>query len=49
MTRRARLIPADYNGPRNLIKKNSRFRASAQPYRVEGTLCIRVNEVTEIL
>jgi ERCC4-related helicase len=46
---RARLVPADFNGPRSLIKKNSRFRASAQLYRVEGTLCIRVDEVTEIL
>ena len=46
---KARLVPADFNGPRKLIKKNSRFRASAQLYRVEGTLCIRVNEVTEIL
>jgi len=46
---RARLIPADYNGPRNLIKKNSKFRVSAQLYRVEGTLNIRVKEVTEIL
>jgi len=46
---RARLLPGDYNGPRSLIKKNSRFRASAQLYRVEGTLCVRVKEVTEIL
>ena len=32
---RARLLPEDYDGPRNLIKKKSRFRASAQLYRVE--------------
>jgi len=48
-TWRARLVPADYNEPRNLIKKNSRFRAEARLYRVEGTLCIRVRKVTEIL
>jgi Fanconi anemia group M protein len=46
---RARLMPGDYDGPRSLIKKNSRFRAAAQLYRVEGTLCVRVKAVTEIL
>jgi ERCC4-related helicase len=46
---RARLVPEEYNGPRSLIKKNTRFRASAQLYRSEVTLCIRVKEVTEIL
>jgi hypothetical protein len=46
---RARLDSQEYNGPRNLIKKNTRFRASAKLYRSEGTLCISVNEVTEIL
>jgi Fanconi anemia group M protein len=46
---RARLLPEDYDGPRNLIKKNSRFRASAHLYRVEGVLHIRVKDVTEIL
>jgi ERCC4-related helicase len=46
---RARLVPADYNGPRSLIKRNARFRAEARLYRVEGTLCIRVKKVTEIL
>jgi hypothetical protein len=48
-TWKARLVPADYNGPRNLIKRNSRFRAEARLYRVEGTLCISVRKVTEIL
>lgn len=46
---KARLTSEDYNGPRNLIKKNSRFRASAQLYRIEEKLCIRVKDVTEIL
>jgi len=46
---RARLDHQEYSGPRNLIKKNARFRAAAKLYRLEGTLCISVNEVTEIL
>jgi Fanconi anemia group M protein len=46
---RARLESQEYSGPRNLIKKNARFKASAKLYRLEGTLCISVNEVTEIL
>jgi len=46
---RARLTPEDYNGPRGLIKKNSRFRAVADLYRAHGTLCIRIKEVTQVL
>jgi len=46
---KARLTPGDYDGPRNLMKKNSRFKAVAQLYRLEGTLCIRVKAVTEVL
>jgi Fanconi anemia group M protein len=46
---RARLEPYEYNGPRNLIKKNSRFRAVAELYRMDGKLCIRIKEVTQIL
>jgi Fanconi anemia group M protein len=46
---RARLLSEDYEGPRNLIKKKSRFRASAHLYRVEGALYIRVKDVKEIL
>jgi ERCC4-related helicase len=46
---RARMTPEEYDGPRNLIKKNSHFRASAKLYRLNGTLCLRVKEVTEIL
>ena len=44
---RARLTPENYNGPRNLIKKNSRFSASAELYDSNGVLCIRVKEVTK--
>jgi Fanconi anemia group M protein len=46
---KARLTPEEYNGPRALIKKNSRFRATADLYMMAGTLCIRINEVVEIL
>ena len=46
---RARLTPEDYTGPKTLIKKNSRFKATADLYRMGGTLCIRVNEVVQIL
>jgi Fanconi anemia group M protein len=46
---KARLTPEEYNGPRALIKKNSRFRATADLYKIAGTLCIRINEVVEIL
>lgn len=46
---RARLTPEEYNGPKALIKRNSRFKATADLYRLDGTLCIRVKEVVEIL
>jgi Fanconi anemia group M protein len=46
---RARLTPEEYNGPRALMKKNSRFRATADLYRMNGKLCIRINEVVKIL
>ena len=46
---RARLTPEDYTGPKALIKKNSRFKATADLYKMDGTLCIRVNEVVQIL
>ncbi len=46
---RARLDPYDYKGPRELIKKNSRFKAAAELYRMNGRLCIRIKEVTQIL
>jgi hypothetical protein len=46
---RARLTLEEYNGPKALIKKNSRFKATADLYRLGGTLCIKVKEVVEIL
>ncbi len=46
---RARLTPEEYNGPKSLIKKNSKFRAVADLYKTGGKLCIHIQEVTEIL
>jgi Fanconi anemia group M protein len=46
---RARLTPEEYNGPKALIKKDSRFKAVADLYKTGGTLCIRVKEVVEIM
>ncbi len=46
---RAVLLPDDYNGPRHLIKKGSRFRAAAHLYHIDGTPYLRVKAVTETL
>jgi len=46
---RARLEPSDFNGPRNIIKRGSRFLAAIDLYRLEGVLRIRVKEVTQKL
>jgi Fanconi anemia group M protein len=46
---RARVMPHDFEGPESIIKKNTRFRAKGALYRDEGTLCIRIKEVIEIL
>ena len=46
---RARLEHDEYNGPRDMIKKNARFTAIANLYRKNGTLCIKIKEVTQTL
>ena len=46
---RARLDPYDYEGPVNLIKRNSRFKAIAELYRMNGVLHIRVRDVVQKL
>jgi len=46
---RARLDHEEYNGPRDMIKKNARFTAIANLYRKNGTLCIKIKEVTQTL
>lgn len=44
---RARLMPYNYNGPRNLIKKNSTFAVKGELYRMDGKLCIKISHVTQ--
>ena len=46
---RARLDPYDYEGPVNLIKRNSRFKAIAELYRINGVLHIRIRDVVQKL
>jgi len=42
---RARILPEDFEGPPNLLKKDSTFMASGILYRDNGTLCFRVTEI----
>ncbi|MDH5419270.1 MAG: helicase-related protein [Candidatus Bathyarchaeota archaeon] len=46
---RARLVPEEYEGPPNLIKKNMKFRARITLYHEGKNLHIQVRKVTEIL
>ncbi len=46
---RAELAPEEYEGPQNLIKKNTRFKARCTLYRDGKKVCIRVQRVTEII
>jgi Fanconi anemia group M protein len=46
---RARLAHEDFEGPAGLVKKNAKFKARGILYRDKGTLCFRVQEVTQIL
>jgi Fanconi anemia group M protein len=39
------LIPSDYDGPRQLIRKGCRFRAAAKLYRLDGKLHARIYAV----
>lgn len=39
------LMPGEYDGPRQLIKKGSRFRAAAKLYKLEGKLHARIYAV----
>lgn len=40
--RRAVLLPVDYSGPRSLIRRGSRFKASSKLYRLNGKLHVRI-------
>jgi len=42
---RAVLIPDEYTGPRQLIRRGSRFRAAAKLYRLDGKLHARIYAV----
>jgi len=44
---RARILPEDFEGPVNLLKKDSRFRAYGTLYRLDGVLCFRVREIVD--
>jgi Fanconi anemia group M protein len=42
---RARILPEDFEGPPNLLKKDSTFMARGTLYRDNGILCFRVTEI----
>lgn len=42
---RAKLLPENYEGPRELIKKGSRFEALCSLYDESGVLCVTVRQV----
>ncbi|MGA2664434.1 MAG: helicase-related protein [Nitrososphaerales archaeon] len=44
---RARLLPQNYAGPRELIKKGMTFVALCSLYEDEGTLCVNVRQVVQ--
>jgi hypothetical protein len=46
---RARLEPHNYEGPANLIKKGSRFKATAELYKINGTLHVRIKDIAQKL
>ncbi len=46
---RARLAAEDYDGPAQVMRKNSRFRAVGELYRRDGVLCLRIRQVTQTL
>lgn len=45
---RARMLPEDFEGPSNLLKKDARFTARGSLYREDGVLCFRVSEIVEL-
>ncbi|MFQ6076576.1 MAG: helicase-related protein [Candidatus Bathyarchaeia archaeon] len=44
---RAILIPTDYDGPRQLVKRGRRFRAASKLYHLNGKLHARIYGITE--
>lgn len=45
---RARLIPENYDGPRNLMRKGSRFKALCELYHDSGVLYAKVRQVVKV-
>jgi Fanconi anemia group M protein len=43
------LIPSEYDGPKQLIKKGSRFRAAAEFHKQDGKLHIKIHAVEKAL
>jgi ERCC4-related helicase len=46
---RARILPEDFEGPPNLLKKDSTFMARGTLYRDNGILCFRVTEILGLI
>lgn len=44
---RAKLLPENYEGPRELIKKGSKFEALCSLYDESGVLCVNVRQVVQ--
>ena len=44
---RARLTAENYDGPRDLIRKGSKFRALCDLYHEGDILCVRVRQVVQ--
>ncbi|MEM3437637.1 MAG: hypothetical protein QXP55_03765, partial [Nitrososphaerales archaeon] len=46
---RARLLPENYNGPKEMIRKGSIFKALCELYHDSGVLCVKVRQVVQSL
>ncbi|MEM3451886.1 MAG: helicase-related protein, partial [Nitrososphaerales archaeon] len=46
---RARLLPENYNGPKEMIRKGAVFKALCELYRDSGVLCVKVRQVVQSL
>jgi len=45
---RARILPEDFEGPPQMLKKDSRFTARGSLYREDGVLCFRVIKIVDL-
>lgn len=46
---RARLLPENYDGPKEMIRKGSSFKALCELYRDSGVLCVKVRQIIQSL